>query len=99
MQEAFLRRGRDRNAGAAAEDDRLAHLMIPGAEGQRLALEAFELELIGQQELLQLLRLGLVRAHSESASARTPSHVVALGGLALGERGSAFCKCMAPDSV
>src|SRR3990170_2428115 len=63
VEEAFLRRGRDGHAGAAAEHDRLPHLVVPGAEAHRLAFEAFQLELVGEHVGLHLLRRGLARLH------------------------------------
>ena len=60
VQETLLRRGRDDGFGIA-EEDRLPELPVPFAEGQLLALEGGDREIVGADEGLDLLRLGALR--------------------------------------
>src|SRR5665809_101986 len=81
VQEAILRRGRHRNSGPSAKNDRLAHLMVPITEAQRLALGGLELEFRREHVGLDLLRRGFIGFHDRfgDGSHTKPASVVPFG--------------------
>src|SRR4029078_12165660 len=86
VQEAFLRGDRDGHTRAAAKNDRLAQLVVPGPETHGLSLETLEPELVGEKIGLHFRRRELPRNHHAIGQrpAAEPRGVVALGRRALG---------------